>query len=310
MSKARETESDRIPDRVTSVCTEQGVFTVHSAGAQITKWDSAEFGPILFTSTRSRYGVGRTVRGGVPICFPWFGSPTQTGISSEPAERLGPVLDQKHGYGRQLPWDLVASEKSSDGGWNVHYQLTDTAVQRAGLEPSAPFFASYKAWFSAKQLHLELEVTNPGSTAFTYEEALHTYFRVADVGQVRVEGLEGVEHADATLPERPLYRDSTPIRFTSTVDRIYHTTMAPVIIDPSFARSIRIESVGSGTTIVWNPGADNSVDFEDLGPMQWLDFVCVETANAGPDAITLLPGQSHTLAATYLVSHIEENTDD
>ncbi len=88
------------------------------------------------------------------------------------------------------------------------------------------------------------------------------------------------------------------IAIAGEVDRIYQDSEDTVFVrDPALGRQIRVDKSGSRSTIVWNPWIEKSERLGDMGPDGYRQMVCIETANAGGDVVTLAPGQSHTLAA-------------
>lgn len=138
--------------------------------------------------------------------------------------------------------------------------------------------------------------------AVTFEEALHPYFAVSDVRQVRIRGLEGVSYLDKTAAMARKPGEAEPIAIAAETDRVYLGTSGPVAIeDPGWHRRIVIGKSGSSTTVVWNPWIAKAKTMPDFGEDEWIEMVCVESANAADDAITLAPGATHVMAATIEV---------
>jgi glucose-6-phosphate 1-epimerase len=149
-------------------------------------------------------------------------------------------------------------------------------------------------------LQIALEVENSGNSAFVYEAALHAYLTVADVTKVRVHGLEKTHFLDRTDGLREKISGDAPLAFDGEVDRTFVNTTVPCTVDdPVLKRQIRVRKIGSATTVVWNPGPAKGLALADLGE-GWRHFVCVETANCGPNAVHLEPGARHTM--TTLIS--------
>jgi glucose-6-phosphate 1-epimerase len=148
-------------------------------------------------------------------------------------------------------------------------------------------------------LELSLEVGNTGDVAFSFEEALHTYFTVEDVRTIEVRGLEGADYLDKVGGATPRSQGPAPIRFTGETDRVYlNTTAACTVHDPGKGRRIVVRKSGSDATVVWNPWIDKARAMPDYGDDEWPGMVCVETANVNAHAVTLAPGGRHTLTAT------------
>jgi len=281
-------------DAIRRVTTPSGVFEIHSAGTHITAWDSPEFGPVLFVSPSSGYGVGTPIRGGIPLCFPWFGAGTSGQMSPS------------HGFGRLVNWRAESESENALGEWTVVHSLIsdDIAGARGADQFQHPFEARHTATFSANSLAISLEVTNTGVEAFTFEEALHTYFAVGSIARTEVVGLENARYLDKVQGSAVQNNQvqEGPVRFEGEVDRVYSSRGTTTIIDGENQRLIRVEKANSATTVVWNPGPQVAASMSDLGDDDWQRFVCVESANTGSDAVTLAPGASHTLSVTYTVT--------
>jgi glucose-6-phosphate 1-epimerase len=247
---------------------------------------------VLWLSRDSLFEANRPIRGGVPICFPWFGphatDPTAPG----------------HGFGRLRPWTLTNACEDDDGIVTVTMELSSLTADAAATTPAWPhrFDAQFRVAVGPS-LTMELEVRNPGSEPFTFEEALHTYFAVQDVREVTVTGLEDTEYLDKVAAFSRRQQGQEPIRFTGETDRIYLNTRATCQIhDPGLRRTITIRKTGSDTTVVWNPWIDKARAMPDFGDLEWPGMLCVETCNVNRYTRTLAPGESHTMTATIDVS--------
>jgi glucose-6-phosphate 1-epimerase len=237
---------------------------VYFQGAQVTAWRPASSPePVLWLSAQSRFEPGQAIRGGVPICFPWF--------SKHPTDRSA----SPHGFARRRDWTLELARHGADGSVVLEMELAGDAI-----EPPWPhrFRARHRITIGAA-LRLEFEVLNAGPDAFTFEEALHAYFDVGDIREVTLSG-----------------PDPEPLRFAGLTNRIYPgTSDACVIHDPVRRRDIVIGKSGSNSTVVWNPWAERASEISDMGNDEWIGMVCVEPANVGADARMLGPGESHTM---------------
>ncbi|MFZ1382152.1 MAG: D-hexose-6-phosphate mutarotase [Scrofimicrobium sp.] len=308
-------ETDKI-DEVSKISTSSGAFEIHSAGAHLSRWDSATYGPLIFSPREANYRVGNSPHGGAPICFPWFGIPTH----ADPGDHDGhtsnhpPFLGQsgatdKHGFARFLNWHLSESKQDEKGTWDVTYRITDEDVPEEMADVLEPFTAEFRAALGDEAASLTLTVTNTGTEPFYFEEALHTYFKVGDVDEVEIEGFEGLMYVDTTLDGSQTDRlamQRGPIIFGEEVDRIYPTENSPRILDRRLGRQITIENQNSGTTVVWNPGPELGERLADLSEGEWRQYICVETANARDAAIHLAPGESYAMTANYRVSTLED----
>ena len=263
------------------------VLEIAPHGAHVLGWEPIGTRPVLFLSPRSLFAPGKAIRGGVPLVFPWFG-PKATDPHAP-----------SHGFARVRPWTVETARVEADGSAFVALNLTDDEETRKAW-PHA--FAARLTARAGQELHVALEVRNAGQTSCTFEAALHTYFAVSDVRHIQVQGLANTEYSERYGPPGRQRQKEEGITFAGEVDRLYFDTTGPcTMVDPEWKRRILIAKSGSRTTVVWNPGETKGRAVADLGDPAWKDFVCVETANAGPDAVTLAPGATHVLAATISV---------
>jgi len=248
---------------------------------------------VIFTSAQTGYGVGTAIRGGIPLCFPWFGA----GITG--------TQKPSHGFARTTAWRAVESQENSDGSWQVSLELGPLDLTHESARSFLhQFRATFSARFSDSSLSVSLTVHNAGTSTFTYEEALHTYFAVGDIEQIEIIGLEDSNYLDKTAPAEQEHQGPAgePITFTGEVDRVYESSRTTTILDRSLGRLITIAKKNSKNTVVWNPWSQRAAEMKDLGNDEWRKFVCVETANVHANAITLEPAQTHTLSAKYTLN--------
>ncbi len=276
---------------VLRVATAVATGEVYLHGAHVTAWTPAGSDPVLWMSGSSRFVPGEAIRGGIPICFPWFG-PGRDGSMSPP-----------HGFARLAAWRLVGATEH-DGAVTVTLTLTD---DDAGDLPAAaawphPFTATYAVTFG-RELTVALTVENTGDSEISYEEALHTYLAVGDVRATTVQGLDGASYLDKAPGAGPDRVTQTgDVTFTGETDRVYDSAGTVVVVDGSVGRSIGVAKDGSAKTVVWNPWTDKAAAMADYGDDEWPTMVCVETANVLDDAVVLAPGARHTTTARYSVT--------
>ncbi|WP_226702160.1 D-hexose-6-phosphate mutarotase [Microbulbifer elongatus] len=245
-------------------------------GAQVLEYTATGRAPLLWLSPSAVFEPGAAVRGGVPLCLPWFGE-----------NRTDPGKP-KHGLVRNQLWELGSFEERADGTvvLEFRYQHPGDALFEASFE------CALKVGLG-KSLSFNLELTNTADVAAEYSWALHSYFAVADVADVEVDGLSGVEYLDKT---RGFDRDRLegPQRFPGEVDRVFEQAPAEqTIVTPN---PIRARSENCHTVITWNPGAELAATLKDVGPY-YSGFVCVEHGNAFADSWQLGAGES---AGAYL----------
>jgi len=262
----------------------EGGALVFLQGAHVAHFQPKGGRPVLWMSAASRFETGKPLRGGVPVCFPWFGP------------KAGSPEAPLHGYARILPWTVAAVTRESDGRLRAILELTAEAAARGGFPGGLSLSLAVAV---SRSLRLELTVRNVGQAAATFEEALHSYLAVSDVRQARIRGLEGVGYVDKTAGMARQPGEREPIAIAAETDRVYTGATGTVTIeDPGWQRRIAVDKRGSATTVVWNPWVAKAKAMPDFGDEEWTGMVCVETANALDDAVHLAPGASHVMTAT------------
>lgn len=260
---------------------------VYLQGGHVTRWQPHGAAPVLFLSTRAAYAPGKAIRGGVPVIFPWFGA--------HPTDRQAPM----HGFARSRPWRLASSGPGPDESVVLELALEDDAATRARW-PSA-FNLRYRVSVG-DALELVLEVVNTSPAPFTFEAALHSYLAVGDIRAVGITGLENTTYIDKVDGMTRKRHGAEPLRITGETDRVFLGTRARCVVDDrALDRRLSVDKTGSATTVVWNPWMARAAGIADLEPDDWRRMVCVETANAADDAVTLEPGGRHVMTATLRV---------
>lgn len=241
---------------------------------------------LLFLSDKAYYETGKAMKGGIPVCWPWFGpDPEEKGRGS-------------HGFVRNRMWNLLSAEAVSGGETKVRLGVTaDEETQK--IWPHS-FELVIEILVGAK-LIVTLITQNTGEEAFSITQALHTYFSTGDITKVRVLGFENarfVDKADGGLEKT----QTGAITITEECDRIYTDVSPEVVIDDgAMGRRIKITSTGSSTAIVWNPWKEISTKMADLEDQDYQRFICVETANAEDEVIEVSPGSEYRMQAVYAV---------
>lgn len=254
-------------------------------GAHVTSWRPAGHNEVLFVSEKSPFTHGKAIRGGVPVCFPWFAARTN---DPKPGGKSSP----SHGFARTRPWAVQSVNVEADVV-RVTCTLPEDDEQHALWDGRASLTAVIS--FGA-ELELALTVRNNGSTPSTIELALHSYFRVSDITQVRLSGLEGLRYIDKTDAGATRQQPLGDFALIHETDRVYYGASGTVLIaDPGMDRALRVQQSGSDCTVLWNPWSTRAATMSDLGPDDWKRFVCVEACCCGERALQLEPGQSHTL---------------
>lgn len=257
-------------------------------GAQVLSFVPKGAREVLWLAPSARLGTGKSVRGGIPVCWPWFADHADPG---KPA----------HGFVRAALWRVLGARSRDDAG---HIKLGFDAT---GIDPALwPFRAdvTLDVELAAASLKVTLTTISRGGTAIDLTEALHTYFAIGDISDISISGLENRAYIDQLdLVAKPVQAGS--ITFDAETDRIYYGTADTVVIgDSRLQRAIHIGKSGSDSTVVWNPWIEKSERLGDMGHQGYRRMVCVETCNAGPDVVTLAPGARHSLVQELSVSSI------
>jgi len=254
---------------------------MYTHGAHVTSWTPAGGEEVLFLSSQTRWEHGHAIRGGIPICFPWFG-----GKADDPKAPA-------HGLVRTKSWQL---ESITQVGRAVTVSMFTESDEGTKRWWPAEFRLVHRATFG-RELSLKLEVTNTGKTSLRFEEALHTYHRVGNIEMTRVRGLDKVQYLDKTDSNRKKVQQGE-IVIASETDRVYLNTQDPVELeDTVLRRRTRVIKQNSLTTVVWNPWVQKAQALSDLGDDEWMQMICIETSNVADFALVLAPGQQHTMEA-------------
>jgi glucose-6-phosphate 1-epimerase len=255
-------------------------------GAHVMHWqpkNTAE--PVLWLSSNARYTEGRSIRGGVPVCWPWFGAhPTDSSYCP-------------HGFARVMPWELKESLSLKNGTTRLLLEMTQTEVAKKQLSYPYQFTLAITV---GNSLRMEMTTTNLAHHPFMIGEAFHTYFNVSDVANTKITGLENVVYSDKVLAYARNVQHGA-LKFNGEFDRVYLNSGEDCIIhDSGYGRAIRVAKSGSNTTVIWTPGAEKSSQMGDMGSAdEWRKMLCVESANAMENSVTIYPNETHTMVTEY-----------
>lgn len=263
-----------------------GVVIVSLHGGQVLSWVPTGQKEVFWLS-QSALPEPAAIRGGVPVCWPWFG---KQGM---------PDGAMQHGPVRNLGWHVVQTSESRSG---LRMTLAPGAAQ--GVTP-LPYAAGLRLRLTIElgaTLSMTLQTENLSADPFVLTQALHNYFLVGDVEQVRLHGVEGLQYAsrvDGTIDNM----QHTPFALQTACDSTFfnsHTASPPGyrLVDPVWQREIGLTTEGSQSLVVWNPGERGAAAMADVPPTAWREFLCVEASNAGDDTITIPPGGQHCLRQT------------
>lgn len=258
-------------------------------GAHLTRWQPVGQQPVLFLSERTALTPGKAIRGGVPVIFPWFGSPDTSPVHPPPGSA-------SHGYARIWPWTLRFAALAGD---DLHLSMTldhNERLHAMGFD----FLQLGIDMILGETLTIRMVAANSATEAeakpFLIEQALHAYFQIGAIDQVAVTGLADTEYLDKTENFQRKMQTDPEVRFSGETDRPYLNTTAPLtLIDPVLRRRIVLTKTHSHTSVIWNPAAELAAKLPDLGPEEWHQFACMETANAAENAVSLDPGKACTM---------------
>jgi D-hexose-6-phosphate mutarotase len=249
-------------------------------GAHVISYIPRGHNDLLWLSRKVVFARGRAIRGGIPVCWPWFGA--------HPDNADAPA----HGFARISEWNVSGILMLDDGSIQISLRL-----------PAAGEFSEFWGYDTlglvsiivGRELEVNLSTVNMGDKPVPITAALHSYFSVGNIKKVQVRGLENERFLDMLTESEGV--ESKPLAVSCEVDRVYleHSGECQ-IADSKLERCIRILKEGSNSTVVWNPWIDKSCRMSDFGDNEYKKMICVETTNSHEDARVLMPGEDHTLS--------------
>ena len=247
-------------------------------GAQITNFTPHESIGALWMSSECIFQEGKAIRGGIPVCFPWFG-PHKTDTEKP-----------QHGFARIMHWDVNEISNNQIGETIVSLKLCSSGATKA-LWPHD--FCAEINFIIGKSLSVSLKVTNTSTKAFEYTAALHSYFNLSGIENIAIEGLQNTKYNDY-LTSTDSVQKSPDLLIEKAETRLYYDTEETCLIkDSAFNRKISVAKKGSSVTTVWNPGEETCRNASDLADDAYQTFVCVEATNTLNNIVNLAPGESH-----------------
>lgn len=258
-------------------------------GAHVMTYQPHGQEPVLWLSEYAKFSPGKSIRGGVPICWPWFGP--HAADASFPG----------HGFARTVLWEVVSTTVTAEGETWLDFRLAADNMNTSQW----PYASEVTLRVSiGPRLALNLVTRNLGQQTFVLGDALHTYFAVSDVRRAAIYGLEGCPYIDKMDTSKHKVQTGS-VTIGAETDRIYlDSTRDCLIEDPGLQRRIRIAKRHSHSTIVWNPWIDKAQKMGDFGPDGHLGMLCVESANADKDVVSIAPGAEHQLQVEYTLEKL------
>lgn len=260
------------------VTAKSGSAEIYLHGAHVTAFQKNGGPPLIFMSRKSEFADGKAIRGGVPICFPWFGP------------REGSVV---HGFARITEWNLTKTSADANGNVKLVFALPDDVSVKANWPVAKVNFIVTVS----DKLTMELAIANLSPEIFGFENCLHTYFQIGDINQVSISGLEPLPFDDFAAGAGGTRRnaENSILKITKETNRVYFDSPQTVEVrDEKLKRIIRIDKHNSKSTVVWNPWTTQKLP-DDFDPPEYQNMVCVESGNVKQNKIALPPGQTFDL---------------
>ncbi len=259
---------------------------VYLHGGHVTSWKPTHAEEVLFLSGHTNWNSSKAIRGGVPICFPWFGPKDQPGAP-------------QHGFARIREWQL---ERISEEGGGVLVEVSDRSDEQSRQLWPFDYVLTHRVIFG-ETLKMELVVRNTGTKPFVFEEAQHSYFQVGKVQEIAIDGLSNRYVLNKI--DGKTRKQHGKITFQAETDLVYFDTADNIaIIDLLLKRRITISKTNSKSTVIWNPWSEKARALSDLGDDEWQTMVCVETCNIRNNVVRLAPGESHMMGTEITVASI------
>jgi glucose-6-phosphate 1-epimerase len=272
---------------IATITNQFATVTLSTYGAHVLSYlPKGESEDVFFVSEQAVYGQGKAIRGGVPVCWPWF------------AEDMAESGKKPHGFARNQPWNVIATKANQDGTTEISLALSHTEASLA-IWPYE--FSLVLEVIVGESLQMTLTTENLSQQPFTITQALHTYLNVSDIHDIEIVGLDNMQYLDK-LTDFSEQSQQGDISVEGEIDRVYLEPPAIVTLsDTPFGRDIVMTSTGNKTLVVWNPGPETVRQLSDIDAAAYKDFICIETANAVVDKVLIESGQQHHLTAIFQV---------
>nr|WP_314615760.1 D-hexose-6-phosphate mutarotase [uncultured Pseudomonas sp.] len=274
------------------ISSDHAELLIAQQGAQILSYQRVGEPPLLWLSDQAIFRQGKSVRAGVPVCWPWFGNLQRNPQAVQAMYHVEQA--PAHGLARTRDWQLLGIEEAGSD-LRIEFGLPEAQ----GELPGWPHDVELKLRVVlGDALELSLTSHNRGTAPVTISQALHSYFAVSDVRQARVEGVEGLSYIE-TLADWEQRQQQGALAFAGETDRIYLDTPPTLsIVDPHWNRRITLASSGSRSAVIWNPWTERAKELADMADDGWQRMLCIETANVWDDVVTLAPGKGVALSVS------------
>lgn len=243
---------------------QQGQGSVSLYGGQVLRWQPRDQQPVFWLSNDSHYSSDKAIRGGIPLCWPWFGGEVKLAEGNIQST-------SNHGFARQSQWQLTDMKMSSS---EVTITLSLAGEQGSPYWPAA--FALTQTLVFGESFQQQLNMKNLSDKSVEYTGALHSYFCVGSPDQTEITALNSMIYDDKLTGR--LKQQSHLESCTGPIDRIYYGNDSVVIVDHQWQREIEVLSQGCQQWVLWNPGK-GAKTMADIHPRGENEFVCLEAAN-------------------------------
>jgi len=255
--------------------------TIMLYGAHVLSYKPINQKELLWMSRTSFFEVGKPIRGGIPVCFPWFGP--------NPNDSNLPI----HGFARLKNWSLLNTESLNNGSSSLILGL-ESNEETLTIWPH-PFKATIE-FIVGNELSVKLTINNIGDNSFICTNALHSYFNISNVDNVNLHGLSECEYSNSLNNGAIEKQEENLLLINKELNRRYiNHAGATLIEDKLWARTINVAKLNSKITVVWNPWVETTKKMTDMTADAYKSFVCIEAANTLDDSIEVNPGATHTL---------------
>jgi glucose-6-phosphate 1-epimerase len=246
-------------------------------GGHVFHYKAKNKAPLLWLSKRAFFKETKAIRGGIPICFPWFG-----------AHKTDPTLPQ-HGFARTALWNLILEEEIDADTTRIQLQLTSTKESLKLWEYKFDIRLDITV---SSELQIKFIVTNTDTKPFEFTSALHSYFNILDIKNIWVDGLDGSRYIDSLTNKKDIQKGKLQIE--KEVDRVYFDISKTIELHDK-NQSIILSQKGSNSLVVWNPWIEKTKKMIDMSADGYRTMLCLETANIGEDSKILEANESHFL---------------
>ncbi len=260
-------------------------------GAQVLEFTPRGERPVIWLSDRVEYKRGQGQRGGIPVCWPWFGAIERNPAAVRSLAQGDQPETSAHGLVRTRDW-TIRSIREDDAHTEISLSFVTDSITRSRWSSAAELQLTVTV---GENLRLELTTRNIGTQPIALTQALHTYFAISAIDRIHLSGFENAHYID-TLDDWYDHSQFGAISFSAETDRIYLDVPDVVRLhDNGWNRTISLSTRNSTSAVVWNPWIEKSKRLSQFGPDAWREMVCIETANVLDDMVELAPQAAHTL---------------